>query len=191
MSELVLLFISAALANNLVAAQLLGGQLLRTAAARMSSALAISLLLMLMLLLATPLAYGLEQYVLRPFALEYLRTLTLVLLFLLALPISLCALEGIAPALAQSARQCMPLTIGNSLFLAILLQHPEPNSFLATLLASLAAGFGFALVLIFFTALRERIALLDVPAPFQGPPIELITAGILALAFMGLHGFAN
>jgi electron transport complex protein RnfA len=148
--------------------------------------------------LSTLITYLIQMYVLNPLQIGFMQTVTFILVIAALVQMVELILKKISPALYQALGIFLPLITTNCAVLgvAILVVTQEfsfggtpamlnlPQALVYT--AAMAAGFGLALIL--FAGMREHMELVGVPAPFKGVPIALITAGILALAFMGFSG---
>ena len=134
-------------------------------------------------------SFLLQEYLLAPFGLAYLRTITFILVIAATVQFTEMVVRKTSPLLYQILGIYLPLITTNCAVLGVaLLNVQESHSFVESLVYGFGAAAGFSLVLIFFAAMRERIELADIPAPFRGAAITLITAGIMALAFVGFTG---
>jgi electron transport complex protein RnfA len=132
-------------------------------------------------------AYLLEQYVLQPFGLTGLRILTFILIIAALVQFMEIVIRATQPVLHQFLGVYIPLITTNCMVLGVALINARTSqSFFEALLLGLGAGLGFGLLLLMFAALREHQSVLNVPKPFQGAAINMITAGLIALGFSGL-----
>jgi electron transport complex protein RnfA len=185
------LLIGAILVNNVALIQLLAVCPLFGASDRLEAAVALAGATTVVLTLSSLCNALLYQWLLQPLGLEYLRTVVFILV--IAVLVQGCALfiRHAYPLQHQAMGRWLPLIAANCAVLGVALLNTTDRSGAATAtLYGLGAGLGFALVLIPFAALRERLATADVPAPFQGAAINLITAGLMSLAFLGFAGLA-
>jgi electron transport complex protein RnfA len=144
------------------------------------------------LTLASALSYLVERMLLAPFGLTYLRTLSFILVIAAVVQFTEIAIRRTSPVLHQVLGVFIPLITTNCAVLGVaLLNVQRSHTFLQSLVFGFGAATGFALVLVAFAALRERLSAADIPAPFRGAPIALITAGMMALAFMGFAGLVR
>ena len=129
----------------------------------------------------------------QPLQLEYLNTLSFILVIAITVQFTEMVLHKTSPILYRMLGIYLPLITTNCIVLGVALLNirQENPSFIKALLTGLGAGLGFALVLILFSAMRERINVADVPQPFRGSAIALITAGLMSLAFMGFAGLVK
>jgi electron transport complex protein RnfA len=158
---------------------------------KLDSALGMSLATTFVLTLASVAGWLLEHLVLQPLGLGYLRILTFILVIASVVQFTEMAVRKISPALYQVLGIFLPLITTNCAVLGVaLLNVQEGRGFMESLLFGIGSALGFALVMVLFAGLRERLALAQVPAAFAGQPIAFIVAGLLSLAFMGFAGLA-
>ncbi len=139
-----------------------------------------------MLVLTSALCYIADLALLQPFAITQLRLITFIVLIAAVVQFTELMIKYISPELFKLLGIFLPLITTNCIVLGIAIINVTTGySFLEALIFTLGAGCGFALVLVIFAAMRERMARSNVPAPFRGNPIALIAAGLLSLAFMG------
>ena len=192
MGELLLIALGAALVNNFVLVQFLGVCPFMGGSRRIESAIGVGLAVGLVLTTAAGLTQLVDRYVLRPFEVEYLRLLTLVVVIGVAVKITEAMIVRFSPLLQRVLGLYVPLIASNCAVLGVaLLNTTASRSFVAALFYGAGAALGFGLALALFAGLRERLAYADVPIAFRGAPIAFVTAGILSLAFMAFAGFAR
>jgi electron transport complex protein RnfA len=190
MTELLLIIFAAALVNNFVLVQFLGLCPFLGASNRMDGALGMALATGLVLTLASGLSYLIENYVLIPFDLIYLRLITFILVIGAAVQFIELVLRRTSPLLHRVLGLYIPLIASNCAVLGVaLLNSTEQRSLLSALFFGAGAALGFGIVLTLLSGLRDRLKNADIPTPFQGPPIALVTAGIMSMAFFGFNGF--
>lgn len=184
--ELGLIILSTALVNNFVLAKFLGLCPVLGVSKKLSSAWGMSLATAFVLTLIAGCAHVVEQYVIAPYHLEVLRTIFFILIIAAAVQFSELFIQKASPLLHQNLGLYLPLITTNCAVLGLaLLVTATPTRFIHSLAYGLGTSIGFSLVLVLFAAIRERLAHAPVPEAFQGAPIALITAGLMALAFMG------
>ena len=190
MTELALIMVSAILVNNFVLVQFLGLCPFMGVSKKIETALGLSLATTFVLTLAAICSYLLQHYVLKPLDLEYLRTMSFILVIAVVVQFTEMVVNKTSPILYRVLGIFLPLITTNCIVLGVALLNANRSeyTFLSASLNGFAAGLGFSLVLVLFAALRERIAIADVPKPFQGASIGMITAGLMSLAFMGFAG---
>ena len=196
--EYILIIISAVFVNNIVLNQFLGVCPFLGVSNRISTAVGMSAAVLFVMTLSTLITYLIQMYVLNPLQIGFMQTVTFILVIAALVQMVEIVLKKISPALYQALGIFLPLITTNCAVLgvAILVVTQEfsfggtpalltlPQALVYT--AAMAAGFGLALIL--FAGMREHMEFVGVPQPFKGVPIALITAGILALAFMGFSG---
>lgn len=189
MSDIALLLFGAAFVNNFVLAKFLGLCPFMGVSQRLDSALGLSLATAFVLTLSSGLAWALQTWLLAPLGLDHLRTLGFILVIASVVQFTELLMRSRAPLLYRVLGLYLPLITTNCAVLGVALLNVQArHSLLEALLFGLGAAAGFAMVLLLFAQLRQRLALADVPAAFRGSPIALITAGLMALAFMGFIG---
>jgi electron transport complex protein RnfA len=189
MGDLLLMAVGAALVNNFVLTRFLGLCPVLGTSQRLEGATGMAVATTAVLTVTAGLCQLAEQFLLQPFDLGHLRIVTYIVIIAAAVQFTEQALRRAAPLLHQRLGIYLPLITTNCAVLGVaLLNAGATRSFGAALVYGLGAGLGFALVLVLFAGLRERLASADVPRPFQGAAIALVTAGMLALAFLGFAG---
>ncbi len=137
-------------------------------------------------------SYLANEYLLAPFGLEYLRTITFILVIAAVVQLTEMIVHKTSPMLYQVLGIFLPLITTNCAVLGVaLLNVQTKHGFIESALYGLGASLGFTMVLITFAAMRERITVADVPEPFKGPSIALVTAGLMSIAFMGFAGLVK
>lgn len=189
MTELLLLALGASLVNNFVLSNFLGLCPFIGVSRRFEAAAGMALATLFVLTLASGLSFALWQWVLVPLGLEYLRTLVFILLIAGVVQFTEIMVRATSPLLHQLLGIFLPLITTNCAVLGVaLLSVNRQHGLLESLVFGASAGAGFGLALLLFTALRERLDTADVPHAFRGAPVALVTAGLMALAFMGFAG---
>ncbi len=192
MSEIVVILVGTILVNNFVLTRFLGLCPFMGVSRNLDAAAGMSLATAFVLTLSSAVAYLLHQYLLVPLELEYLRTISFILVIAGTVQFTEIMVRRLSPLLDQLLGIFIPLIATNCAVLGVaLINVQESNSFVESVFFGLGAAAGFALVLVLFSAIRERLEAADVPAPFRGTAIALVTAGIMSLAFMGFAGMAR
>ena len=195
----ILIFITAVFVNNIVLSQFLGICPFLGVSKKVDSALGMGAAVAFVLTLATIVTYLLQIYVLKAFDLEYLQTIAFILVIAALVQMVEIILKKSAPALYQALGVFLPLITTNCCILGVAIlvangtyatQGLEPN-LLTGVVFAISTAIGFALALVVFAGIREQLAMMDVPKGLQGMSIALITAGLLAMAFMGFSGVDN
>ncbi len=189
MTEFAVILISAILVNNFVLVQFLGLCPFMGVSNKLETAIGMGGATTFVLTLASICSYVVHSYVLEPLGLEYLRTIAFILVIAVVVQFAKMFIEKTSPLLYRVLGVFLPLITTNCAVLGVALQNTtKAHTFLESAFYGLGAAVGFSLVLILFSAMRERLAVADVPAPFKGAAIGMITAGLMSLAFMGFSG---
>lgn len=192
MSDLILILVGTVLVNNFVLVRFLGLCPFMGVSRNIEAAFGMSMATAFVLTLSSALAYLLHEYVLIPLQLEYLKTISFILVIAVSVQFTEIMVRRLSPLLHQLLGIYIPLIATNCAVLGVaLLNVQEAQGFVQSVFYGFGAAGGFALVLVLFAALRERIQAADVPRPFRGTAIALLTAGIMSLAFMGFSGMAR
>lgn len=156
---------------------------------KLESAIGMSAATTFVLTLTAMASYVVHKAVLIPLGLEYLRTISFILVIAAVVQFTKMFIEKTSPLLYRVLGVFLPLITTNCAVLGVALQNAARDvNFAQASLYGFGAGAGFSLVLILFSAMRERLAVADIPLPFQGAAIAMITAGLMSLAFMGFAG---
>ena len=189
MSEFLLLLLSTALVNNVVLIKFLGLCPVMGVSKSVDSAFGMGLATTFVITLATGASWMLDNWLLTPFGLGYLRILTFVLVIAAVVQFTEMFVRKTSPGLYQSLGIYLPLISTNCAVLGVaLIKVVQKFSLFKSLLYGFGSALGFTLVLMIFAGLRERVALARVPVAFAGAPIALVTISLLAMAFMGFSG---
>ncbi len=192
MTELIVILISTVLVNNFLLVRFLGLCPFLGVSRNLEAAMGMSLATAFVLTLSSATAYLLHQYILVPLDLQYLRTISFILVIAASVQFTEIMVRRMSPLLDQVLGIYIPLIATNCAVLGVaLLNVQQSNGFVQSVFYGFGASMGFALVLVMFAAIRERLEAADIPAPFRGTPIALMTAGIMSLAFMGFLGMAR
>ena len=189
MRDIALILLGTVLVNNFVLVQFLGLCPFMGVSRRIDSALGMGIATTFVLTLSATLSHLVNRWLLLPFELEYLRTLSFILIIALVVQFTEIVIRRQSPLLHRVLGLYLPLITTNCAVLGVaLLSANRQQSLLDAMLYGFGAALGFTLVLILFSALRERIEHADVPTPFKGSAVALMSAGIMSLAFMGFSG---
>ena len=192
MKEYLLILVSTVLANNFVLVRFLGLCPFMGVSNKVEGAIGMAAATMFVLTVSAASSYLLGRYLLQPLGLDYLSTLGFILVIAAAVQLTEMIMRRFSPILFRVLGIFLPLITTNCAVLGVaLLNVQEQHNLLQSALYGFGAAAGFGIVLIMFAALRERIAFADVPLHFRGAPIGLITAGLMALGFMGFTGLAR
>lgn len=191
MKHYLLLLLSTILVNNFVLVKFLGLCPFLGVSRRLQSAIGMGLATTFVLTLASVSSYLLYEYLLLPLNLQYLRTISFIVVIAVVVQFTEILLHKLSPTLHRLLGLYLPLITTNCAVLGVaLLNIQAEHTFIESILFGIGTAMGFTLVLVLFAALRERIDVADVPVPFQGASIGLITAGLMSMAFMGFIGLA-
>lgn len=189
MSELALIIVAAVLVNNFVLVKFLGLCPLLGASTRFDTALGMSLATTFVLTLASGISYLIDTYILAAWDLEYLRLISFIVVIAGTVQFTELFVRSLSPILHKVLGIYLPLITTNCAVLGVaLLNTRQSESLVQAIAFGIGAGLGFCLVMILFAGIRERLESADVPAPFRGPAIALVTAGMMSLAFIGFSG---
>jgi len=192
MTELIVILISTVLVNNFVLVRFLGLCPFLGVSRSLEAAAGMSLATAFVLTLSSATAYLLHQFVLVPLELDYLRTISFILVIAASVQFTEIMVRRMSPLLEQVLGIYIPLIATNCAVLGVaLLNVQQSKGFVQSVFYGFGASVGFALVLVMFAAIRERLEVADIPAPFRGTAIALMTAGMMSLAFMGFSGMAR
>ena len=190
--EYFVIIISSIFVNNIVLSQFLGICPFLGVSGKVSTSLGMGAAVTFVLAIASIAAYLIQYHILVPLHIEYMQTIVFILVIAALVQMVEIILKKVSPALYQALGIFLPLITTNCAVLgvAILLVQKEYNLGEAVVYA-VAVAVGFTLALVLFAGLRERVELENVPKALRGVPIALITAGILAMAFMGFSGLVR
>lgn len=192
MTDYLLLIISTALINNFVLVKFLGLCPFMGVSNKIESAIGMGLATMFVLTVASLCSYLIDHYLLIPFNAIFLRTLVFILVIAVVVQFTEMVIHKTSPNLYRLLGIFLPLITTNCAVLGVALLNVNlAHNLTQSVVYGFGASLGFALVLVLFAALRERLAGADVPRPFQGASIALITAGLMSLAFMGFAGLVR
>jgi electron transport complex protein RnfA len=192
MTEYALILVSTVLVNNFVLVKFLGLCPFMGVSKKLETATGMGLATTFVLTLSSVCAWLVNEYLLVPLGIEYLRTIAFILVIAVVVQFTETVMHKTSPMLYQVLGIFLPLITTNCAVLGVaLLNLQEKRGFLESTLFGFGAAVGFSLVLVLFAAVRERVAVADVPQPFQGSAIALITAGLMSLAFMGFAGLVS
>ncbi len=192
MTEYLLILVSTIFVNNIVLVKFLGLCPFMGVSRKVETAIGMSAATTFVLTLSAVLSYIVNNWVLAPLDLEFLRTIAFIITIAAVVNFTEMVVHKTSPLLHNVLGIFLPLITTNCAVLGVaLLNIQEDHTFLESAFYGFGAALGFSMVLILFAALRERVNVADVPAPFQGAAIGLITAGLMSLAFMGLGGLVK
>lgn len=187
--EYLLIIIAAIFVNNVVFSQFLGICPFLGVSKKIDTALGMSAAVAFVLTISTIVTFLLQRYVLEAFSLEYLQTITFILVIAALVQMLEIILKKVSPSLYQALGVFLPLITTNCCVLGVaLLVIQKDYDLLTGVVYAFSTAIGFGLALTVFAGIREQLSLLDIPKGVQGTPIALIVAGLMAMAFMGFSG---
>jgi electron transport complex protein RnfA len=192
MTEYALILVSTVLVNNFVLVKFLGLCPFMGVSKKLETAIGMGFATTFVLTMAAVTTWIVNTYLLVPLGIEYLRTIAFILVIAVVVQFTETVMHKTSPVLYQVLGIFLPLITTNCAVLGVaLLNLQEQRGFLDAALYGFGAAIGFSLVLVLFAAMRERVAVADVPEPFQGSAIAMVTAGLMSLAFMGFAGLVS
>lgn len=183
------IIITAIFVNNIVLAQFLGICPFLGVSKRISSAVGMGMAVTFVMVIATAVTYLLQMYVLVPLGVTFLQTIVFILVIAALVQVLEIVMKKAMPVLYQALGVFLPLITTNCAVLGVAILVIQKNmTLIEALVYSVSTAIGFTLALVIFAGIREQLNITRVPKSMQGIPIALITAGILAMAFMGFAG---
>ena len=187
--EYLLIFISAIFVNNIVLSQFLGICPFLGVSQKVSTSLGMGAAVAFVLTLATIVTYLVQIYLLDPFGLQYLQTITFILVIAALVQMAEIILKKVSPALYQALGIFLPLITTNCAVLGVaILVIQKDFSLIQSVVYAFSTALGFALALVVFAGIREQLSMVNIPKGMRGMAIVLVTAGLLSLAFLGFSG---
>ena len=187
--SLVLIIITAIFVNNVVLAQFLGICPFLGVSKKVDTASGMGMAVTAVLVVATVVTFLIQTYVLNAFGLEYLQTIAFILVIAALVQMIEIILKKTMPSLYQALGVFLPLITTNCCILGVaILVIQKDYDLLEGVIYAVSTGIGFLRAMVLFAGLREQLELANVPKSFEGVPIALITASLLAMAFMGFSG---
>ena len=188
--EYILIFIAAVFVNNIVLAQFLGICPFLGVSKKVSTALGMTGAVTFVMILATLVTFIVQKTILDPFGIGFMQTITFILIIAALVQMVEIILKKVSPSLYQALGVFLPLITTNCAVLgvAIMVIQKEDFNLLESLVFAASTAIGFGLALTIFAGIREHLELVAIPKGMKGSPIALITAGLLAMAFMGFSG---
>jgi electron transport complex protein RnfA len=192
MKELGLILVATVLVNNFVLVKFLGLCPFMGVSRKLETAAGMAFATTFVLTLSSVCSYLVQEWLLAPLGLEYLRTIAFILVIAGVVQFTEMVVHKTSPLLYQVLGIYLPLITTNCAVLGVALLNVQArHSLIESVLYGFGAAVGFGLVLVLFSAMRERLETADVPASWRGAPIALTTAGLMSLAFMGFSGLAS
>jgi len=187
--EYIFIFIAAVFVNNIVLTQFLGICPFLGVSNKVDTALGMAAAVAFVMTVATLFTWLVQNYILEPLGLGFMQTISFILLIATLVQMVEIILKKISPALYQALGVFLPLITTNCTILGVAIMVIQKDyNLLTSIVFSISTAIGFGLALIIFSGIREQLSLTKIPEGMKGIPISLITAGILAMAFMGFSG---
>ena len=190
--EYILIFITAIFVNNIVLSQFLGICPFLGVSKKVETATGMGAAVAFVLVIATIVTYLVQMFVLDAIGMEYLQTIAFILIIAALVQMVEIVLKKVSPALYQALGVFLPLITTNCCILGVaILVIQNDFDLLTGVIYAFATAIGFALAMILFAGIREQLSLVNIPKGMDGMAIALVTAGLLAMAFMGFSGVDN
>ena len=187
--EYILIFITAIFVNNVVLSQFLGICPFLGVSKKVETATGMGAAVAFVLVIATIVTFLIQKFVLDAFGLEYLQTIAFILVIAALVQMVEIVLKKVSPALYQALGVFLPLITTNCCILGVaILVIQNDFDLLTGVIYAFATALGFALAMVLFAGIREQLSLVNIPKGMDGMAIALVTAGLLAMAFMGFSG---
>ena len=191
MSNLILIIVTTALVNNVVLSQFLGICAFLGVSKKIDTSLSMGAAVTVVITIAAAVTNILYKLVLAPFDLDYLKTIVFILVIAALVQMVEMFLKKTSPAIYQALGIFLPLITTNCAVLGVSLTNVQDGfNFIESVIAGVGTGLGFTIAIVLLASLRERIDESDIPAPFRGAPIVLLSAALMAIAFMGFSALS-
>lgn len=189
MKELILVLISSALVNNVVLSQFLGLCPFLGVSKKTKTAASMGAAVIFVIMIASAVTYAIHYLILVPLGMEYMQTIVFILVIAALVQMIEMMLKKVSPAIYSALGVYLPLITTNCAVLGVAINNiTNGSSFAESMMNSLGTSGGFLIAIVIMAGIRERLEGNDIPKPFQGMPIVLITAGLMAIAFCGFSG---
>lgn len=189
MSELIIIALGSALVNNVVLSQFLGLCPFLGVSKKTNTAAGMGTAVIFVITLASFVAAVIYKFVLNPLGLDYLKTIVFILVIAALVQFVEMFLKKFMPSLYEALGVYLPLITTNCAVLGVALNNVQDSyGILESVVNGFATAVGFTIAIVILAGIREKIEYNDIPAPFKGMPIVLVTAGLMAIAFCGFSG---
>lgn len=187
--EYILIIISAIFVNNVILAQFLGICPFMGVSNKISTSAGMGAAVIFVMTISTIITYLIMAYILKPLGIEFLQTITYILVIAALVQMVEIILKKVSPVLYQALGVYLPLITTNCAILGVALLVVQKNyNLMQSVVYAVATALGFALAMVIFAGIREQLEFSAIPKAMKGVPIALVTAGLLAMAFMGFAG---
>jgi Na+-translocating ferredoxin:NAD+ oxidoreductase subunit A len=188
-SSLFAILVSAILVNNFVLSRFLGICPFLGVSKQVETAFGMGMAVTFVMSLASIITFVVQNYILDPLGLQYMQTIMFILVIASLVQFVEMVIQKTSPALYQSLGVFLPLITTNCAVLGLTILNIQENyNIVETIVHAIGAAVGFSLAIVLFAAIREKLEIANVPQPFKGFPIALLTAGLMSLAFLGFSG---
>ncbi len=188
-SSLFAILVSAILVNNFVLSRFLGICPFLGVSKQVETAFGMGMAVTFVMSLASIITFVVQNYILNPLGLQYMQTIMFILVIASLVQLVEMVIQKTSPALYQSLGVFLPLITTNCAVLGLTILNIQENyNIVETIVHAIGAAVGFSLAIVLFAAIREKLEIANVPEPFKGFPIALLTAGLMSLAFLGFSG---
>lgn len=189
MLEYLAIIITAIFVNNIVFAQFLGICPFLGVSSKLTNAVGMGIAVTVVMVISTLVTSLLQNFVLVPLHIEYMQTILFILVIAALVQMLEIIMKKVSPGLYVALGVFLPLITTNCAVLGVAIMVTQKGmSLTQSVVYAFATAVGFLMALLIFAGIREQLELADVPRPMRGVPVALITAGILAMAFMGFAG---
>ncbi|MCT4508341.1 MAG: electron transport complex subunit RsxA [Tepidibacter sp.] len=187
--EIFLILVSSILVNNFVLSRFLGICPFLGVSKKVETAVGMGMAVTFVMTLASIITYFVQYYVLEPLGIQFLQTIAFILVIASLVQFVEMVIQKMSPTLYQALGVFLPLITTNCAVLGVAIINIDSNyNLIQTIVNGIGAAIGFTLAIVLFAGIRERLELADVPESFKGFPIALITASLMAIAFLGFTG---
>lgn len=188
-SSLFAILVSAILVNNFVLSRFLGICPFLGVSKQVETAFGMGMAVTFVMSLASIITFVVQKYILVEYGLEYMQTIMFILVIASLVQFVEMVIQKTSPVLYQSLGVFLPLITTNCAVLGLTILNIQENyNIVETIVHAIGAAVGFSLAIVLFAAIREKLDIANVPEPFKGFPIALLTAGLMSLAFLGFSG---
>lgn len=189
MERIILILLSWILVNNFVLSKFLGICPFLGVSKKVETAVGMGLAVTFVMALASVISYLVHYFLLVPLQIEYLQTIAFILVIAALVQLVEMVLQKLVPSLYQALGVYLPLITTNCAVLGVaILNITDGHNLIETLIGGIGAALGFMLAIVLFAGIRERLEMATIPEPLKGFPIALISAGLMAIAFIGFAG---
>jgi electron transport complex protein RnfA len=190
-TSLIFIIITTALVNNVVLSQFLGICSFLGVSKSIKNSAALGVAVIFVITIASAVANLLHTFILKPLDLEYLNTIVFILVIAALVQVVEMFLKKTSPAIYRALGIFLPLITTNCAVLGVALTNVQDEyNFIQSVFAGFGTAVGYTIAIVLLASIRERISQTDLPKPFRGAPIVLLTAALMSIAFMGFSGLA-